>query len=311
MKKLIFIFVLAFVIPSAIWAQGNAFSFQGRLNEGTSPANGAYDLEFRLFPTVQGGTPIGNTVVSRPNTALINGVFSVMLDFGANAFNNPNSVFIEISVRPNGSPNAYTILGPRQQLTVVPFSVRAANATNADNAQTAVNATSAATSTLLNGLTSSDFIRNQTTPQANSNFNISGNGFINGNLNLVGNTFQNRDKGGFVKAMVFVDIIYGPGTATPVIARCFNGVTVASTPDCGFTVQATYNGKYIIDFGFPINDRFYSVTPQQFANVNTGYNITAGFFFPGNPNQLGVKTNVADVTFPDSFTDSQFMLIVY
>ncbi len=63
-------------------AQGNGFSFQGRLNDGTNPANGAYDLEFRLYPTIQGGTPIGNTVVSRPNTALINGVFSVTLDFG-------------------------------------------------------------------------------------------------------------------------------------------------------------------------------------------------------------------------------------
>ncbi len=311
MKKLIFIFVMVLVIPAAIYAQGSSFSFQGRLNDGTNPANGAYDLEFRLFSTLQGGTPIDNMTVARPNTALINGVFSVILNFGSTAFINPNSVFIEISVRPNGSPNAYTILGPRQQLTVVPFSVRAANATNADNATNAINATNAVNSNTLGGLGSSDFIRNQTTPQANSNFNISGNGFINGNLSLVGNTSQNRDKGGFVKAMVFVDIIYGPGTVTPVIARCFNGVTVASTPDCGFTVQETYNGKYIIDFGFPVNDRFYSVTAQQFANVTTGYNITAGFFFPSNPNQLGVKTNVADVTYPQSFTDSQFMLIVY
>ena len=308
MTKLIFIFVLVFVIPSAIWAQGNAFTFQGRMNDGTNPANGAYDLEFRLFPTIQGGTPIGNTVVSRPNTALINGVFSVMLDFGATAFNNPNSVFIEISVRPNGSPNAYTILGPRQQLTVVPFAVRAANATIADNATHAGNATNATNSDTLNGLVSTDFIRNSTTTQSNSNFNISGNGFINGKLSLVGDTVQNRDRGGFVKAMVFVDAQNGQN---PFIVRCFNGVTGVSNGNCGFTVQSTYYGKYIIDFGFPVDDRFYSVTAQQFAVVDSGYNITAGFFFPSNPNQLGVKTNKADITYPQSFVDSQFMLIVY
>ena len=83
------------------------------------------------------GTQIGATI-SRPNTALMNGVFSVNLDFGATAFNNPNAVFIEIGVRPNASANAYTILGPRQQLTVVPFAVTATNATNA-TAATSVN----------------------------------------------------------------------------------------------------------------------------------------------------------------------------
>ena len=82
-------------------------------------------------------------LVDRPNTVLANGVFSVVLDFGATAFNNPASIFIEIAVKPNGSPNAYTILGPRQQLTVVPYAVRATNATNADLATNAVHATNA------------------------------------------------------------------------------------------------------------------------------------------------------------------------
>ncbi len=44
----IFVFVLVFLISAA--AQGNAFSFQGRLNDGSNPANGSYDLQFRLIP---------------------------------------------------------------------------------------------------------------------------------------------------------------------------------------------------------------------------------------------------------------------
>ncbi len=120
-----------------VFAQGNAFNFQGRLNDGTNPANGSYDLQFKLYDAVMGGNQIG-TMVGRPNTVLANGVFSVVLDFGASAFNDPASIFIEIGVKPNGSPNAYTILGPRQQLTVVPYAVRAMNATNADHATTAM-----------------------------------------------------------------------------------------------------------------------------------------------------------------------------
>jgi hypothetical protein len=303
MKKLAFIFVLVILIPLAAAAQGNAFNFQGRLNDGTNPANGRYDLQFSLFNLVQGGAQIGSTI-ARPNTILINGVFSVTLDFGAAAFNNPNSIFIEISVKPANSPNAYTILGPRQQLTVVPFSVRAANATNADNAttaQTAVNATNAGNSNTLNGLNSTDFIKNQTTPQPNSSFNISGNGFINGNLNLVGNTFQNRDKGGFVKAMVYVDQ-FG------VLVRCYNGVTVSSAADCGITVippGSGFPGKYRIDFPFQVNDRFVAVTPGT-ASVN----IVASFAFEA-ANRVTVYTNITDVDHGVSWTDDDFMLIVY
>ncbi|MEP6703355.1 MAG: hypothetical protein ABJB34_00960, partial [Acidobacteriota bacterium] len=142
MRTVIFIFALVLFIATSGMAQGNGFNFQGRLNDGSTPANGRYDLQFRLYDAIAGGNQIG-AVLPRPNTTLINGVFSVTLDFGAAAFTNPNSIFIEIALRPNGSPNAYTILGPRQQLTVVPFAVRAANATNADNATNATNATNA------------------------------------------------------------------------------------------------------------------------------------------------------------------------
>ena len=142
-------FMFAALTAGTAFAQGSGFNFQGRLNDGTNPANGNYDLQFRLYDAITGGTQIG-AVVSRPATTLINGVFSTTLDFGAAAFNNPNSIFIEISVKPNGSPNAYTILGPRQQLTVVPFALRASTAANADNAvnaQNSVNATNATNAT--------------------------------------------------------------------------------------------------------------------------------------------------------------------
>ena len=43
MKKIILIITLTIILPVFAAAQGNAFNFQGRLNDGTNPANGAYD----------------------------------------------------------------------------------------------------------------------------------------------------------------------------------------------------------------------------------------------------------------------------
>jgi hypothetical protein len=317
LKRFFIISLFAALTAGTAFGQGTGFNFQGRLNDGTNPANGAYDLQFKLFNAAAGGTQIGSTI-ARTNTALINGVFSVTLDFGAAAFNNPNSVFIEIAVRPNASPNAFTILGPRQQLTVVPFAVRANNATNADNSTNAVNAQNAtnagnalnsANSSLLEGLAARDFIRNSTTTMPNSNFNISGNGIINGNLIVQGNNTsggnvaQNRDKGGLVKAMLYVN---PNGT----IARCYNGVTGSSTNGCGFLVEHKAAGYYQIDFGFQVNDRFVSLTPGASSVVNI---VASFYFYDGGllPNILGINTNITDVDNNDSNTDDDFMVIVY
>jgi hypothetical protein len=35
---------------STTFAQGTAFTYQGRLNEGANPANGIYDLRFTIWP---------------------------------------------------------------------------------------------------------------------------------------------------------------------------------------------------------------------------------------------------------------------
>ncbi len=313
------------MLPVFAAAQGNAFNFQGRLNDGTNPANGSYDLQFRLFNAITGGTLIG-TVAERPNTGLINGVFSVNLDFGATAFNNPNAVFIEIAVKPSGSPNAFTILGPRQQLTVVPFAVRANNATNADNSTNAVNSQNAANSNALNGLSSSDFIRNSVTPIANQNFNIVGNGVINGTLNVAGNTTigsptvtsnlnisgnitaagnaaQNRDKGGFVKAMAFIG-------ANGQILRCFNAITGSTTNNCGFAVTLDLPGfgRYGVDFGFQVNDRFVSITPLGSDQVT----LAASFVLRAEfPNRIFVKVNITDIDHRDSDSPAAFMIFIY
>ena len=46
---------------STAFAQGTAFTYQGRLQNNGSPANGLYDYRFRLF-----ADPVGNTQVVAP-----------------------------------------------------------------------------------------------------------------------------------------------------------------------------------------------------------------------------------------------------
>jgi hypothetical protein len=151
------LFTVLFLMSTATYAQTTAFNFQGRLNDGTLPANGQYDLQFKLFSVIAGGSQVGATV-DRPNLTLINGVFSTTLDFGSAQFSGGNR-FIEISVRPAGSQNAHVVLGARQQIMSVPYAVRSVSAGVADTALHAFNADAAVNSFSLGGHSAIEYAR--------------------------------------------------------------------------------------------------------------------------------------------------------
>src|SRR5262245_48513581 len=83
------------------WAQTTAFTYQGKLADNGSPANGSYDLRFALFDSNSDGLQIGQTQTVA-NVAVNAGVFTVTLDFGPAAFNGP-ARFLEISTRTSGA----------------------------------------------------------------------------------------------------------------------------------------------------------------------------------------------------------------
>src|ERR1043165_8573971 len=87
-------------------AQGTAFTYQGRLNDSGSAANGNYDMEFYLRDSLSGGNPVGTTNSLAPVPAS-NGLFTVTLDFGAGVFTGANR-WLEIGVRTNSGFLAYT-----------------------------------------------------------------------------------------------------------------------------------------------------------------------------------------------------------
>src|ERR1043166_7299695 len=158
---------------SAAFAQTSTFTYQGRLTDGANAANGTYQMQFTVYDALSGGTQQGG-IVTNNSVTVANGVFAVKLDFfPATPFAAGLDRWIEIAVRKAADPPGFTTLAPRQQLTSVPFATRALSAANADTAANATNATQ------LGGMSASGFIQNTTSPQASSDFNVSGTGAAN------------------------------------------------------------------------------------------------------------------------------------
>ena len=63
------------------FAASTTFTYQGQLKDGGALANGAYDLEFRVFDALSGGGQQGGTVTV-DDLAITNGLFTAVLDFG-------------------------------------------------------------------------------------------------------------------------------------------------------------------------------------------------------------------------------------
>ncbi|GDY00649.1 hypothetical protein LBMAG48_30520 [Phycisphaerae bacterium] len=143
-------FSAALMMASGAGAQPitGAFSFQGELASGGTPAAGLHDMRFRLFDAASGGAQVGS-VLCADNVQVAAGRFVTTLDFGANAFAGQRR-FLEIDVRSDSGLNCannagFTTLGPRIEVGATPY---ATFAPTAGAAQTAASATNAAS---LNG----------------------------------------------------------------------------------------------------------------------------------------------------------------
>ena len=224
--KLVIVLAL-FMTASAASGQTPAFTYQGRLQDGGTPANGIYDLQFKLFDTqdVGTGTQQGSTVMLSP-VQVTAGIFTVQLDFSpcATCFDG-SARFLEIAVKQT-SGSTFTTLSPRQPLSSTPYALRsitAANATTADglsvaclNCVTSSQIQSVQGSQVTGNIAgsqidgtipvasvpsgSSSYVQNSSSQQASSNFNISGDGTAGGTLtgNIVNAAMHYRIAGNHV-----------------------------------------------------------------------------------------------------------------
>ena len=119
---------------SSAWAQGTAFTYQGRLNAGGTAVTGSYDFTFALFNNSSTNTGQVGATLTNLAVGVTGGLFSVTLDFGANY---PGaSRWLAMAVRTNGA-TGFTPLSPLQPLTPAPYAVYAANAGTATAATSA------------------------------------------------------------------------------------------------------------------------------------------------------------------------------
>ena len=101
---------------------GTAFTYQGRLVDADSPAEGLHDFQFAVFNALNGGSQQGSTV-SKDNVDVIDGYFTAPLDFGSSVFTG-DARWLQIAVRPSAGIASFTTLSPRQGITPVPYAMQ-------------------------------------------------------------------------------------------------------------------------------------------------------------------------------------------
>ncbi len=148
------------VLPTAIlwllfsilnaFAQGTAFTYQGRLNDNGAPANGVYDFTVRAFDSPTAGNSIGGTM-NLNAVGVTNGLFTALVDLGSSPFTGP-ARWLQIRVSTNGAGSFITLV-PRQALTPSPYAIFANTAgtvTNGAIASAQLAANSVATGSIQN-----------------------------------------------------------------------------------------------------------------------------------------------------------------
>ena len=102
---------------------GSAFTYQGQLSQNGSPVSGSFDFLFALYTVNSGGTAVDTIPLTLP---VSEGLINASLDFTDVPFDG-QALWVEVSVRPNGSSGGYTTLSPRQALTATPYALYALN----------------------------------------------------------------------------------------------------------------------------------------------------------------------------------------
>lgn len=124
MKSTLLVALGGIILSLSALGQSSTFTYQGQLNDNGQPANGRYDLRFTLHNALSGGSQVGVSLTNS-SVGVTNGLFTTTLDFGSSVFDG-NSRWLEIGVRTNGSPSAFTTLTPRQLLSATPYAIHAA-----------------------------------------------------------------------------------------------------------------------------------------------------------------------------------------
>lgn len=307
-RTLLFAAAVAALLTGVAHAQMTGFTYQGRFVDSNlpQPTNGSYEMQFSLYNTSQPGTGVQiGTTQTISSVPVSNGIFTVQLDYGEAAFR-PTTVFIEMGVRPVGGAAAFTILGPRQQVTAAPFAIHSTNADKAISASDAdffggappsnyVQSTDPRLADDRNPLAgSAAYIQNQVATPQSANLNISGNGVFGGLIAGNGANVTNIDIAN-ISTGVLQSNRGGTGVNNPGAAGNFlrsNGASWAATPLSSSDVPSG-SVNYIQNTTLAQAASNFNISGNgNVGGTLTGGTVNAGTHFSiGNARVLAVDAN--------------------
>ncbi|HEY3763374.1 MAG TPA: hypothetical protein VGN23_16635, partial [Verrucomicrobiae bacterium] len=254
--KTIFTAVALGAAVVSVRAQGTAFEYQGKLNDGGSPATGLYDLTFSLYDSATGGAQQGNTLTNAA-TPVTNGLFSVTLDFG-NQF--PGAArWLALGARTNGAAT-FVNLAPREQLLSMPYAIQSLNAATAASASS-VSAGSISGTIGLGSLPSTLVTNGASGVNISGAFSGSGSGLTGVALLTGGNTLNGTQ--------IITNGNVGIGTTTPAMALDI------SSPQ-GQQLELDGTNVVTVHFSNPASQFNWDV-----INDNLGWSVSrSGFDYP-------------------------------
>ncbi|MCA9303844.1 MAG: hypothetical protein KC996_06955 [Phycisphaerales bacterium] len=106
--------------PSMALPPENAISYQGVLSQDGTPVDGLRDFRFRLYDAATGGNLI--ETVQLFNVEVVEGLFSVELDWGVLPWASNEQRWVEIEAGPADGSQSYEFVA-RQKLTAVPYAL--------------------------------------------------------------------------------------------------------------------------------------------------------------------------------------------
>ena len=109
------------VNATSLSALGTGFTYQGQLKKDGQALNGTCDFRFILYDAEVGGSQIG-PIKTKTGVSVTDGLFTVNLDFGSNAFTGA-ARWLDIAVRCPAGSGTYSALTPRQALTPAPYAL--------------------------------------------------------------------------------------------------------------------------------------------------------------------------------------------
>jgi len=239
-KRLIAL-ICSFVLASACCAlaQGTAFTYQGQLEDDGSPANGFYDITVSVWDAVAGPAQVGPTLT---NTAVevVNGLFTVTLDFGSGVFTGPDR-WLEIGVQTNGG-GGFSTLSPRTEVTAAPYAIFAGTVStvplNSVGSPEVIN----------NSLTASDLAANSVGASEIATGAVGTSEVANGSLTLADLNLASVDGRYVLKAG---DTMTGNLTTPNLTVNGTVGIGTASPSDSLHVFDAGNEGDIMVENSYP------------------------------------------------------------